>query len=191
MTRPYPGFDRAAAVLRRAQDRGWRIAVAESLTGGLVSATLTAVPGASGSFAGGLTAYSEAVKASVLGVDAGMLARRGAVCPGVALAMAEGVATLLDAQCAVATTGVAGPGPQPAPGGRSIPAGTVVVAARTPQAAVARTLHCIGERENVRDASVIGALSLLLALLGGGGRGGPQGNGPDVEGVLQGPQAGW
>jgi PncC family amidohydrolase len=102
----------AAALVRALVQQGRTLAVAESLTGGLVAATIVAVPGASAALRGGVVAYATEVKASVLGVDAGLLARVGAVDPDVADAMAAGVARLLGADYGVATTGVAGPDPQ-------------------------------------------------------------------------------
>lgn len=102
----------AAQLVRVLTQQGRTIAVAESLTGGLVAATIVSVPGASAALRGGVVAYATEVKASVLGVDAGLLARVGAVDPDVADAMAAGVARLLGADYGVATTGVAGPDPQ-------------------------------------------------------------------------------
>lgn len=99
------------------------VATAESLTGGLVCAALTAVPGASAVVRGGVVAYATDVKSAVLGVDADVLRRHGAVSRETAAAMAVGVRSLLSADVGVATTGVAGPDRQD---GR--PAGTVHVA---------------------------------------------------------------
>ncbi len=99
------------------------IATAESLTGGLVCAALTEVPGASAVVRGGVVAYATDLKSSVLGVDADVLRRHGAVSRETAAAMAVGVCRLLSADVGVATTGVAGPDRQE---GR--PAGTVHVA---------------------------------------------------------------
>src|SRR6201996_8589327 len=97
---------------------GLTVATAESLTGGLVAAALTDVPGASAAFRGGVIAYATELKAEILGVDAVMLRRHGAVSPPVASAMARGVRARLGATYGVATTGVAGPHPSDAqPGG--------------------------------------------------------------------------
>ena len=85
--------------------------MAESLTGGLVAAALTDAPGSSAAFRGGVVAYATELKADLLGVDAMMLRRHGAVYPPVAAAMAEGVRARLGATYGVATTGVAGPSP--------------------------------------------------------------------------------
>ena len=83
--------DLAGQVLDRLRAGGQTVAVAESLTGGLVAAALTDVPGSSAAFRGGVVAYATELKADLLGVDAMMLRRHGAVYPPVAAAMAEGV----------------------------------------------------------------------------------------------------
>ena len=102
----------AAQVVRMLTRQGRTVAVAESLTGGLVVAALVGVPGASKVLRGGVVAYMTDLKESLLGVDPELLARVGAVDPDVALAMARGVAERLGADYGVATTGVAGPDPQ-------------------------------------------------------------------------------
>lgn len=117
----------AAQVLRLLQARGETLAVAESLTGGLVAAELTAVPGASQAFRGSVTAYATDLKHEVLGVDGTLLAGRGAVDAEVALQMAAGVRKVMGADWGIATTGVAGPEPQD---GQAV--GTVFVAVAGP-----------------------------------------------------------
>jgi nicotinamide-nucleotide amidase len=102
----------AARVLDRLRSRAETIATAESLTGGLVGATLTAIPGASEAYRGGAIVYATDVKATLLDVPTALLAQRGAVDPDVAIAMAEGVRRRLAATWGVALTGVAGPDPQ-------------------------------------------------------------------------------
>jgi len=102
----------AAQVVRLLTQQGRTVAVAESLTGGLLVAALVGVPGASKVLRGGVVAYMTDLKSSLLGVDPDLLARVGAVDPDVALAMARGVAERLGADYGVATTGVAGPDPQ-------------------------------------------------------------------------------
>ena len=102
----------AAQVVRLLTQQRRTVAVAESLTGGLVVAALVGVPGASKVVRGGVVAYMTDLKSSLLGVDPDLLARVGAVDPDVALAMARGVAERLGADYGVATTGVAGPDPQ-------------------------------------------------------------------------------
>ncbi|MFE5832691.1 CinA family protein [Streptomyces sp. NPDC056508] len=124
----------AAGVLALLAERGQTLAVAESLTGGLVAAELTGVPGASASFRGSVTAYATALKHELLGVDAALLAERGAVDPEVASQMAAGVRARLGADWGIATTGVAGPEPQDGQ-----PVGTVYVAVAGPAGETART----------------------------------------------------
>src|SRR5215475_13132739 len=93
----------AAEILRLLTASGRTVAAAESLTGGLVAAALTDVPGSSTAFRGGVVAYATELKARLLGVDSGMLAGHGPVYAPVAVAMAEGVRKLLDATVGVAT----------------------------------------------------------------------------------------
>ena len=95
-----------SAVLDALRDRGWTLALAESLTGGLIGARLTAVPGASDAFRGGLVSYASDVKFDLLDVPVGPVVSEEAV-----VAMARGAARLLGADCAIAVTGVAGPDP--------------------------------------------------------------------------------
>lgn len=153
----------AARVLRLLERRGASLAVAESLTGGLVAAELTSVPGASRSFRGSVTAYATEVKALVLGVDPGLLADRGAVDPDVARAMAEGVRRTLDADWGAATTGVAGPDPQDGK-----PVGTVYVAVAGPDGAEVLPLRLEGDRAGIRAAATAAVLALLDRSLGTG-----------------------
>ncbi|MBY8881950.1 CinA family protein [Actinacidiphila acidipaludis] len=150
----------AAEVLRLLEDAGWTLAVAESLTGGLVAAEIASVPGASRSFRGSVTAYATDVKHLVLGVDAGLLAARGAVDPDVARNMAEGVRDRLVADWGVSTTGVAGPDPQDGK-----PVGTVFVAVAGPAGTEVRALELSGDRAAIRTASVAAVLDLLTAEL--------------------------
>ncbi|MFD4027838.1 CinA family protein [Streptomyces sp. NPDC058576] len=153
----------AARVLRLLGARGETLAVAESLTGGLVAADLTSVPGASQSFRGSVTAYATSLKRDLLGVDATLLVERGAVDPEVALRMAAGVRRVLDADWGVSTTGVAGPEPQDGQ-----PVGTVYVAVAGPSGVEKVTaLRLNGERADIRSESVRSVLELLASELGG------------------------
>ncbi|MEU4129867.1 CinA family protein [Streptomyces wuyuanensis] len=156
----------AAAVLRLLAERGESLAVAESLTGGLVAAELTSVPGASKSFLGSVTAYATALKRDLLGVDASLLAEHGAVHPEVAAQMAAGVRAGTGADWGIATTGVAGPEPQDGQ-----PVGTVFVAVAGPGRTrkVAR-LRLNGDRSEIRRESVRNVLELLAGELSGNGR---------------------
>ncbi|GAA2147893.1 CinA family protein [Kitasatospora kazusensis] len=149
--------ERAHEALR---ERGATVAVAESLTGGLLAAALVDVPGASAGFRGSVTAYATEVKASVLGVDEGLLAVRGPVDPVVARQMAEGVRRLLGATYGVATTGVAGPEPQDGQ-----PVGTVHLAVAGPTGSLVASPLLSGCRATIREAAVAGALELLLSRL--------------------------
>ncbi|HCA88231.1 MAG TPA: damage-inducible protein CinA [Streptomyces sp.] len=147
----------AAAVLESMAARGETLAVAESLTGGLVAAELTAVPGASRVLRGAVTAYATDVKREVLGVNGPLLAGRGAVDAEVARQMAEGVRRLLGADWGVSTTGVAGPEPQDGQ-----PVGTVHVAVAGPRgAARSLLLRLAGDRAGIRQQSVRAVLELL------------------------------
>ena len=153
----------AEALVRLLKDRGETVAVAESLTGGLVAAELTAVPGASKVFRGSVTAYATDVKARILGVDGELLARRGAVDPDVALQMARGVRGVLDADWGIATTGVAGPQPQD---GQPVGTVYVAVAGLSYQEKVVE-LGLNGDRAEIRMVTVRSVLALLLRQLSG------------------------
>ena len=153
--------DLAAAVLARLTGAGQTLAVAESLTGGLVAAALASVPGASAAFRGGVVAYATDLKAALLGVDAGLLAARGAVDPDVAAAMTRGARERLGATAAAATTGVAGP--DPADGQ---PVGTVYIAADAGRGPAVRRLALSGTRNEIRRVAATECLRLLLAILG-------------------------
>ena len=132
--------------------RGWRLALAESLTGGLVASRVVSVPGASEWFAGGVVAYATEVKGSVLGVPSGPV-----ISPATARAMAEGARTLLRAEVGLATTGVAGPASQ-----EGHPPGTVFVGLSIEGGeSEVIELRLPGDRERVRQMTVISALSAL------------------------------
>jgi nicotinamide-nucleotide amidase len=150
----------ATEILRLLTASGMTVAAAESLTGGLVAAALTDVPGSSVAFRGGVVAYAPELKASILGVDTKMLAQHGPVYAPVAAAMADGVRKLLDATVGVATTGVAGPGPAD-----GWPAGTVHIAVSLADDTVVRTMALNGNRDEVRRLTVERVLGLLLGRL--------------------------
>ena len=158
MTQAPPGTAAAEliALLTRRQES---IAVAESLTGGLLAAALTDVPGASAVFRGGIVAYATELKAVLLGVDRGVLGTHGAVSAEVAAAMAEGVRDRLGASVGAATTGVAGPDPA-----EGKPAGTVYIAASAGERTRGRRLGLAGGRAAIRAATVREALALVLAI---------------------------
>ncbi|MDH6224623.1 nicotinamide-nucleotide amidohydrolase family protein [Streptomyces sp. MJP52] len=151
------------------------VAVAESLTGGLVAAELTEVPGSSKAFVGSVTAYATELKHRLLGVDDRLLAEHGAVDARVARQMAEGVRRELGADWGIATTGVAGPEPQDGQ-----PVGTVFVAVAggatdgedVSAGGKVRALRLNGTRAEIRMESVRSVLALLLEeLLDAGGAG--------------------
>ena len=161
-----------AAALRA---RGWRMASAESCTGGLVAAACTAVAGSSDWFEHGIVSYSNAAKTELLGVDATLIAQHGAVSEAVARAMAAGALHRARVQIAVAVTGIAGPGGA-VPGK---PVGTVwlavawsttdeggVGAAQGSPQVKAELLQLQGDRAAVREQSVRAALRALLAAVG-------------------------
>jgi nicotinamide-nucleotide amidase len=150
----------ATEIIQLLMRTGETVAAAESLTGGLVAAALTDVPGASNVFRGGVIAYATELKAQVLGVDVAMLKRHGPVYAPVASAMAEGVRQRLGATFGVATTGVAGPGPQDGQ-----PAGTVHIAVSLAGDTVVRTMALAGDRDEVRRLTVERVLGLLLGRL--------------------------
>jgi nicotinamide-nucleotide amidase len=150
----------ATEILRLLTTNGQTVATAESLTGGLVAAALTDVPGSSQAYRGGVVAYATELKAEVLGVDSWMLEKHGPVYAPVAAAMAEGVRTRLGATIGVATTGVAGP---ESVGG--FPPGTVHIAVSLADDTVVRTMALTGNRDEVRRLTVERLLGLLLGRL--------------------------
>jgi nicotinamide-nucleotide amidase len=154
------GHGLAERIVARLCESDRTVAVAESLTGGLLGAELTAVPGASTVFRGGVIAYATAAKAALLGVPGPLLATHGAVHPDVAAAMADGARARLGTDVGVATTGVAGP--DPADGK---PPGTVHIAVSAGDRRVTRTLALAGDRQQIRNDTVEQCLRLLWAVL--------------------------
>jgi len=152
-------FEPAVLALAQAlRSRRWRLATAESCTGGLIAAACTAVAGSSDWLEGGWVTYSNDAKARWLGVPAALIEQHGAVSEAVALAMARGALLGSQAQLSVAVTGIAGPGGA-VPGK---PVGTVWLAWGTSQALQAECLHLPGDRDAVRGATVHAALQRLL-----------------------------
>ncbi|MCS7217019.1 MAG: nicotinamide-nucleotide amidohydrolase family protein [Candidatus Bipolaricaulota bacterium] len=148
---------------RLLRERGLTLAVAESCTGGLLGMRLTEVPGSSAYFRGGVVAYANAVKEGVLGVPAEVLARHGAVSAACARAMAEGVRRLLQADLALAITGIAGP----SGGTPEKPVGLVYVALAHPHGVEVERHEFRGSRQGVRWSASEAALSLLKRFLEG------------------------
>lgn len=150
----------AGELVARARDQQATLAVAESLTGGLIAAALTSVPGASEVFTGAVVAYTPAMKQDLLGVPEIELADHGIVSAWTAEAMARGALRVTNASHAVATTGVAGPGPAD-----GIPAGRVCIAVVTRAHTTVTTHDFPGGRAAVRAAATEAALRHLLAAL--------------------------
>lgn len=157
-----PLLGRIRALGAALERRGICCAAAESCTGGLLGAVLTAVPGASLWFAGGVTAYADSVKKSVLGVAAADIERHGAVSGPVARGMASGVCALLDVSAAVSLSGVAGPD-----GGTALkPVGLVWVGFAVDGRVDALELRLAGSREDIRAEAVRRAVAGLLERVG-------------------------
>jgi nicotinamide-nucleotide amidase len=151
----------AADLVARLTAAGQTVAVAESLTGGLVTAALTDIAGASVVVRGGVVAYASDLKAQMLGVDEVLLAQVGAVDADVAEQMASGVRSLMGATYGLATTGVAGPDQVDGK-----PVGTVYVAVVGPGSSRVKALSLSGHRGDVRAHSVLAVLALLAEELG-------------------------
>lgn len=139
----------------------YTVATAESLTAGLISASLAAVPGASAALLGGVVTYATEAKATVLGVPQQLIDEHGVVSEQCAGAMALSVRDVFAATWGVSATGVAGPNRQ-----EGHPVGTVYVGVAGPEGVRVRALNLSGSREEIRTGSVGGALRLLLAALG-------------------------
>lgn len=153
--------ERAEAVLAAARSAGATLATAESLTGGMIAATLTSVPGSSDVVLGGIVSYAAEAKKGVLGVSAESIEREGVVSEAVAREMAEGARDALGATVAVSVTGVAGPaGAEP-----GAPVGTVWLGVATAEGARAERLSLPGGRDEVRLRTVSAALDAFLAAL--------------------------
>ena len=153
----------AARIVRLCGERRLRVATAESCTGGLVAAAITEIAGASAVFDRGFVTYSDLAKAQMLGVDAGLIHRLGAVSPEVAAAMAAGALAHSAADIVVAVTGIAGPGG----GSAEKPVGLVHFAARRRVGAgLSRTeVFADSGRSGVRLAAAAVALELIEELI--------------------------
>lgn len=142
------------------KQRGATVAVAESLTGGLIGAELTRLPGASAFFEGGLVVYTDEIKQRVAGVDPALLGEHGAVSEEAAAALAQAAAETFGADLGLSATGVAGPGPQD-----GLPPGTVFVGAAYRGRTEVRRPRAYGDRGNVREVTVTWAIDLGRRLL--------------------------
>jgi nicotinamide-nucleotide amidase len=154
--------ERAKRLLDLYRERGMRVAAAESCTGGLVAAALTAISGSSDVFECSFVTYSNGAKQKLLGVPSATLRRYGAVSGETALAMAQGALKRSGADCAVSVTGIAGP----SGGSRAKPIGLVHFAAvnRNGKMLARRRLFGNVGRERVRELSALEALALLAGL---------------------------
>ena len=141
-----------------AESAGLTAATAESCTGGLIAGAITAVPGSSAFFLGGVVSYANSVKSEVLGVPQEVLDTVGAVSSECAAAMAEGAARLTGADIAVSVTGIAGPDG----GTPQKPVGTVWFGLRTPRGTSTELKEFSGGRDEVRALTVMNALNLLI-----------------------------
>ena len=149
------------ALAAKLQARGYQLATAESCTGGLIAATCTSLSGSSLWFERGWVTYSNQAKTTELGVDSELILQHGAVSEAVARAMASGALQHANAQVSVAVTGVAGP----TGGSPDKPVGTVCLAWGLPQGVVSERRVFSGDRDAVRQATVLYAIERLLALL--------------------------
>ena len=147
----------ATSLGERLSDRGWRLAVAESCTGGWIAKTCTDVSGASNWFDRGLVTYSNQSKQDLLGVKAETLVRQGAVSEAVVREMAEGACRHAGVQLAVAVSGIAGPGG----GTPAKPVGTVWIGLASAHTNSARKFNLGTHREMIRARSTFAALEML------------------------------
>ena len=155
--------DLAEVVVDACRRKHLTLAVAESCTGGLLGARLTAVPGASDVFRGGVIAYDNDVKSETLGVPAALMGEHGAVSEPVAISMALGARTVAGADLGVAITGIAGP----TGGTADKPVGTVWIALADRAAAAARHMRFSGDRNEIRHRATQAALDLIRRKLAG------------------------
>lgn len=150
----------AVELTQALEARNESVSTAESLTGGLLCAHLTAAPGASATVRGGVVAYMTDVKSSVVGVEETLLREYGAVSAPTAVSLARNARRMFGSTWALATTGVAGPTEQ-----EGKPVGTVFVAAVGPNAAGVVHLQLNGDRVRIREQSCSAALAVLHRLL--------------------------
>ncbi|MDE5594098.1 MAG: CinA family protein, partial [Muribaculaceae bacterium] len=147
----------AEIALDAVRRHGWKITSAESCTGGNIAHTLTMISGCSDVYVGSVVSYANEIKSGVLGVPPELIERHGAVSQEVVTAMVEGVARLMNSECAVATSGIAGPGG----GSDEKPVGTVWTAVHTPDGTEAFVKRYPGNRSRVIDRATTEALLAL------------------------------
>lgn len=153
-------LDLAREAITALKARGLTVCTCESLTGGLICATLVDVPGASKVVRGGLITYQTDTKSLLARVDAALIEAKGVVSAEVAAAMAEGARNRLDADIAVSATGMASPGEPDAP-----PVGTVFVGVASEKGVRTIPLNLTGTRAEIRQATVKAAINAILAEL--------------------------
>ncbi|MGO4249245.1 CinA family protein [Paenarthrobacter sp. RAF54_2] len=154
----------ATAAVALALGKSLTVATAESLTAGMVAASLANTPGASGMLQGGVIAYQNSVKASILGVSTELISAVGSVDGGVAAAMAEGARRACTADVGISTTGVAGPEPHD---GKAV--GTVFVGVATSSGTGSFEFSFSGDRQSIREKACEAALAHLIDALEGVG----------------------
>ena len=141
--------------------QGRTLATAESCTGGMIGAAITAIPGSSSVYKGGIISYTNQVKNGQLGVDNALLNSEGAVCAAVATAMAQGVRRTLNADVSIAVTGLAGPSGDDF----GNPVGTVYVGYADDKIVIAQKCFFLGNRTEIREQATVFALEFLLKQL--------------------------
>jgi nicotinamide-nucleotide amidase len=151
----------AEVLVSRLKEKGYTLAVAESCTGGLLGGAITAVNGSSQAFVGGVISYSNDVKINQLGVPKDIIDQYGAVSEECAIAMVNGVQKLMQTDCAISVTGIAGPDG----GTAEKPVGTVWLALKNRDIIHTRKLLCSGGRDDVRTRSVKSAVITMIQLL--------------------------
>lgn len=154
------GFEDATVqelIHRALTERGLKLAVAESCTGGRIASLFTAMAGASAYFEGSVVAYQNRIKEQLLGVSVESLAKYGAVSDEVVLQMAEGARALFKSDYAIATSGIAGP----SGGSKQKPVGTVWMAVAGPKRTVCQLRHCGTDRGQIIERAAAYAIALL------------------------------
>ena len=155
-------YNESARILETLRSHSQTLATAESLSGGLLGATLTQVPGSSDVYLGGVIAYDVKIKRELLSVAPELITQHGVVSSAVALAMAVGVCARTGSDWSISTTGVAGPGPSD-----GVPAGRVWIAVSGPNSLnFSEELSFSGDRDQVRMETIARALAAFTRILG-------------------------
>ena len=151
----------ASELIKTLKSRGMKLATAESCTGGGIGQALTSVSGSSAVYLGGVISYDNSIKEQLLGVPNEILLTVGAVSEETAVAMAKGVRKLLRADLAVSVTGIAGPNAD----GTNKPVGLVYVAVASESQTIVSENHFSGDREAVREQTIVKALQMVLQMI--------------------------